>query len=209
MEGTDQELENHSNKSSQGNSNASKNEDLKQKSELATEAEENNERSTEGSVEQIDKEEIEKYKAEAKENYEKYLRCVAELENLKRRSTKEKSDIRQFATENLLKDMLPVLDSFEKGLFPTTSQLEHEHPSNDFVSGMCLVQKQLLETLEKHGLEKISAKGEAFDPNFHQAVQKLETEDTDIETVKEEYATGYTLHGRLLRPSMVCVQVPK
>ena len=133
---------------------------------------------------------------------DRYLRQAADIENMRRRQEKERSDLLKYASEKLLQDLLPVLDSFEKALQSTEGQ------SNPVIDGVKMVQKQFSTVLEQHGLKPLQAKGLAFDPNVHQAIQRLE-DDVDEDTVKEEFQKGYTLNGRLVRPSMVSVSVPK
>lgn len=152
-------------------------------------------------------EQILQAKEEAAENYDKFLRTTAEFENFRRRTEKERSDLLRFGAERLMKDMLPVLDSFEQAL--PKDGIQSDYNSEEFLKGMQLVWKQLSEVMLKNGLEPIQAKGALFDPNFHQGIQRVESSEVDQEMVGEEYAKGYQLHDRLLRPSMVSVKVPK
>ena len=101
--------------------------------------------------------------------------------------------------------MIPVLDSFDKAL-PTSSSLSGEVAK--FQEGMTMVYKLFLAALAKHGLEPVEAVGKLFDPNFHQAIQRIESGDVTEEIVATEFMKGYALHGRLLRPAMVSVKVP-
>ncbi len=158
------------------------------------------------SAEPID-EEVEKWKEEADKNYQKVLRLSADMENLRKRVEKEKADLAKYGQEKLLKDLLPVLDSFEKAL------PEADHSADSavaaFAEGAHLVKKQLLEVLEKHGFEEVAGeKGDTFDPNLHQAIQRIESADVSDEVLHEVYAKGYSLHGRLVRAAMVSVLVP-
>jgi molecular chaperone GrpE len=157
--------------------------------------------------------EIKEAKKEAEANYDKYLRSLADLENSKRRAEKDKSEMLKYALENVLKDLLPVLDSFDKAM----AFVHHANNNDDadgapdwraFYQGVELVKKQLLETVSQHGLVPIVAQGAKFDPHLHQAIKKVDSGDVDEETVLEEYSRGYTLHGRLLRPAMVSVALP-
>ena len=141
---------------------------------------------------------------------DKYVRTVAEMENMRRRMDRERGDLVKYALENILKDLLPTLDSLEKALPDANSPQEGSvtPAESGYYTGMLMVKKQLLEVLRKHGLEAIQAKGEVFDPNLHQAIQRVESKEVDKDIVGDEYAKGYTLHGRLLRPSMVSVLSP-
>ena len=95
---------------------------------------------------------------------------------------------------------MPVLDSFEKAF-------EGKSEAEAFRKGIDLVRKQFLEVMDRHGLSPISALGEPFDPNWHQALSRAESETHKPDTIKEEFVKGYRLHDRLLRPSMVAVAI--
>ena len=141
-------------------------------------------------------EELEKTKEEAAENYDKYLRTSAELENYKRRAIKERADAINYGNERLIKDILPIVDGLERAL-------DHAYNSEDFdafVEGLRLIYDKLLVSLEKHGVERIDAAGKDFDPNFHEAMLQVETEEYENNKIVEELEKGYLLNGRLLRP---------
>lgn len=141
-------------------------------------------------------EKLEKTKKEAAENYDKYLRISAELENYKRRAIKERADAINYGNERLIKDILPIVDSLERAL-------DHAYNSEDFdafVEGLRLIYDNLLVSLEKQGVERIDAAGEDFDPNFHEAMLQVETEEYENNKIVEELEKGYLLNGRLLRP---------
>ncbi|MBP9709349.1 MAG: nucleotide exchange factor GrpE [Oligoflexales bacterium] len=156
-----------------------------------------------------DESEISSLKLELEEYKDKYLRAVAEFENIRRRAERERSELLKYGAEKLLKDIVPALDSFEKALSEIQAEAKGNSSHESLNEGIALVYKQVIEILRMNGLEAIQAIGSRFDPNLHQAIQKIEEEGVEHETVKEQYATGYTLHGRLLRPSMVSVIVPK
>jgi len=140
--------------------------------------------------------ELEKTKEEAAENYDKYLRTSAELENYKRRAIKERADAINYGNERLIKDILPIVDGLERAL-------DHACNSEDFdafVEGLRLIYDKLLVSLEKHGVERIDAAGKDFDPNFHEAMLQVETEEYENNKIVEELEKGYLLNGRLLRP---------
>jgi len=137
---------------------------------------------------------------EAKDNYERYLRAVAELDNHKKRAARDKADILKYGKEDLVKDILPFLDSLDRAL-------EHADASDAqaFKSGIALIQDQLLCCLKKHGVEKIESAGVNFDPNFHEALMQMDSADHQDNQVVSEMEKGYLLNGRLIRPSRVCV----
>ncbi|MBN1381702.1 MAG: nucleotide exchange factor GrpE [Deltaproteobacteria bacterium] len=138
---------------------------------------------------------------EAAENYDKYLRAVAELENYRKRAQREKADSIKYGNENLIRDILPHIDSLERAL-------EHADASENFEAfkeGLKLVREQLLGCLEKHGVEKIDACGKEFDPNVHEAMLQVENDAHEHNRVVDELETGYLLHGRLLRPAKVSI----
>ncbi len=137
---------------------------------------------------------------EAQDNYERYLRAVAELDNNKKRAAREKTDIIKYGKEDLIKDILPFLDSLDRAL-------EHTD-SNDvkaFKDGIVLIQEQLLCCLKKHGVERIESAGADFDPNFHEALMQMDSANHQDNQVVSEMEKGYLLNGRLIRPSRVCV----
>jgi molecular chaperone GrpE len=145
------------------------------------------------------KSKLEETEKEAAANYDKYLRAIADLENYKKRAVKEKADIIKFGKEDIIRDILPFMDSIDRAL---------EHDNGDiqaFKDGVALIQDQLLCCLKKHGVEKIEAAGQDFDPNFHEALMQMESDQHEDNKVVSEMEKGYLLNGRLLRPSRVCV----
>lgn len=148
-------------------------------------------------------EEAERYK-------DMYLRVVAEMDNLKKRSERERTELLKFGQENILKDFLPIMDSFEKALQGSEDHGAALIPDSlkSYLDGMRLVYHQLQDILQRHGLSAVKAEGERFDPTLHQAIQKIEDQLCEQEMVAAEFQRGYLLHGRLLRPAMVSVRVP-
>jgi len=147
------------------------------------------------------KAELELKEKEVAQNYDNYLRALADLENYKKRASREKSDLIKFGNENLLRDILPIMDSLDRALETATK-------SNDFDSfreGLKLVRDQLLCCLEKYGVEPIPACGQDFDPHMHEAMLEVESDQHEDRKVVDEYERGYLLKGRLLRPSKVSV----
>jgi molecular chaperone GrpE len=137
----------------------------------------------------------------AAENYDKYVRAVAELDNYRKRAAREKADAIQYGNENLLRDILPLVDGMDRAL-------EHACNSEDFDAfrkGLKLLQGQLLGCLQKHGVEMIDAAGKDFDPHIHEAMMQVESAEHEDSQVVGEFERGYLLNGRLLRPAKVSV----
>jgi molecular chaperone GrpE len=138
---------------------------------------------------------------EARQNHERWLRERADLENLKKRASRERAETVRFANENLLKDLLPVVDNLERAV-------EHAQGGGNgqpLVEGVALVLKALLDVLERHGVTRIAAKGAPFDPAHHEAVAHVESGEHEPNSVVEEHQGGYLLNERLLRPALVSV----
>jgi len=142
--------------------------------------------------------ELQKLKSERDALLDRLARAQAEFENARRRAAKEQQDFRDFATSDAIKSLLPVIDSFERAL-----QVKSE--GGEFRSGIELIYKQLQDALAKLGVHAIPAKGEPFDPRFHEAIEMVETTDAPDHTVFDELQRGYKFKDRLLRPAMVRV----
>lgn len=143
-------------------------------------------------------------KQERDELKDKYIRKLAEMDNLRKRVEREKSEFQSFALNDVLRDILVVVDNFARALAGPAGQ-----DGKSFQDGMELIHKQLADFLIKKGVTPIEAKGRIFDPTLHQAFDSEEAEDVQEPTVVEEMQKGYLLHGRLLRPALVKVRVPK
>ena len=137
----------------------------------------------------------------ADENYDLYMRSLAEIENLKKRYQKDKSDLIKFSNESLVKQLLGVIDNLEKAV----SAIKEENTVDALREGVALTLKGLMDTLEKAGLETVEAAGRPFDPNFHEAISELEDHTAEPGTVLQELQKGYILNDRLIRPAMVIV----
>ena len=138
---------------------------------------------------------------EAKDNYDRYLRLSAELDNYKKRAEKEKSEAYKFAIGNLLKELLPVMDNLERAM-------EHGRETEDpkaLLEGVEMTYKGFWSVLEKHGVTQVEALGEEFDPNHHEAVMVQEDAQKPPGVVIGQLQKGYRLHKRLVRPAMVVV----
>lgn len=154
-------------------------------------------------VEEVsEKEETEEVKQESGEKEEdadtRYMRLMADFQNYKKRVEKEKKDLYSYANEQLITELLEVLDNFERAL-------EQEVETEGFKEGMEMIFKQMTGVLEKSGLKEIPALGEEFDPNFHNAVMTEETDAYESGKVSGVMQKGYTLNGKVIRPSMVKV----
>lgn len=140
-----------------------------------------------------------KYEAELAEKENRYLRLQADFENFRRRTRQEKEELAAVVTQNLLKDLLPFLDNFERALAAENSDAE------SLRAGVEMMYNQLVEALKKEGLEYIETKDKPFDPNFHQAVMRVEDSDKEDGAIVAELQKGYMVKGRVIRPSMVQV----
>ena len=133
------------------------------------------------------------------EKKDRLLRLQADFDNFRRRSAKEREEISAVVTQNFCKDMLPLLDNFERAMAAETKDVEA------FQKGVEMIFTQFQEILKKNGLEHIEAVGHKFDPNFHQAVMRVEDPEKEDDTVAQELQKGYMVKGRVIRPSMVQV----
>ena len=130
----------------------------------------------------------------------KYVRLMAEFQNYKKRVAKEKSDIHSYANEKIVTELLEVLDNFERAL-----SADNSTDVEGYTQGMKLIFDQLLGVLTKSGLVEVKALGEEFDPNMHNAVMTADSEEYDSNKVCSVLQKGYTLNGKVIRPSMVTV----
>ena len=129
---------------------------------------------------------------------DRLARLQAEFDNARKRSLREQQDFKEYALADALKSLLPIVDSFDRALASADG-------ASEFVNGVQLINRQFHDTLAKLGLQPIEAKGQPFDPNLHQAVQMVETDEVDDHHVIDELQRGYKLKDRLLRPAMVRV----
>ena len=143
---------------------------------------------------------LEAKEKEAQDNYDRFLRLSAEFENFKKRMEKEKNDAYKFGTENLIKELLPVLDNLERAI----DHGEAKDPQG-LLEGVDMTLKGFLTALEKIGVSPVDASGKEFDPNLHEAVMVQEDAHHPAGTVLTQLQKGYTLHSRLIRPAMVVV----
>jgi len=136
-----------------------------------------------------------------KEEHDRFLRAVADLDNYKKRSAREREEMQKFAVEKLLKDLFPVVDNLDRALAAA--------PEGDPLSGgVKLVLKGLEEALARHGVKSFQALGEPFDPRLHEAIMAVPAGDKPPGTVVLQHGRGFTLHERLVRPALVGVSAP-
>jgi molecular chaperone GrpE len=131
---------------------------------------------------------------------DRLLRTLADFDNFRRRAERDRSEYVQFAAMEMVRDLIPILDDFRRAVKVETADKE-------YAKGIDLIDQRLFETLKKAGLEPIEATGKRFDPNLHQAVDRVESEEFPDQTVLEEYQSGYNFKGKLMRPAMVKVAV--
>jgi molecular chaperone GrpE len=152
------------------------------------------------------REQLEAKEREANDNYDRYLRQVAELENFRKRANREKDEAIRFANEALVKDLLPVVDNLERAV----AHAKDGGNGKPLVEGVEMVLRGFFDTLAKHGVVPIAAVGQRFDPEKHEAMAQIESGTFEPNTVVEEYHKGYLLRDRLLRPALVSVaKTPK
>jgi molecular chaperone GrpE len=145
------------------------------------------------------KAELEQSQKDVSENADRVKRLQADFDNFRRRTRQEKEELSTFVVQGLIKDLLPLLDNLERAISVETAD------ETSLREGVSMIYKQFFAALEKNGLESIKAVGEKFDPNFHQAIMRVEDADKEDDIVAEELQKGYSVHGRVIRPSMVKV----
>lgn len=148
--------------------------------------------------------EMEKAREAAKANQEQYLRTLAEMENLRKRTQREKEELAKFANENILREILPVIDNLERAV-EHAEQSEMGETGVGLLEGVQMTLTQFSQVLDRFGVVPVDALGEPFDPAFHQAMGQLETDEVPVNCVAQQMQKGYQLHDRLLRPAMVMV----
>jgi molecular chaperone GrpE len=147
-------------------------------------------------------EELESLRQEYERLRDSYVRKLAEFDNYRKRQEREMAEFRKLASAELVRDLLPVMDNLERALAVTSAD------AGGLREGVELVLRQLRDALTKHGVELLNPLGEAFDPAFHEAVQRRETNEVVENTIVEVLQKGFLMHGRLLRAAMVVVAVP-
>ena len=138
-------------------------------------------------------------KKETEDYKDKWLRALAEYENLKKRFAKEKTEFLQFANEGLLLELLPIIDDFDRAY---DAAKQHKH-GEVFSKGVEMILNKLHQLLKQNDVEKVKTVGEKFDPHMHEALMAVETEEYPEDTIAEEVSPGYSLNGKLIRAAKV------
>ena len=147
--------------------------------------------------------ELDQLRSDADESRDKYLRTLADFDNFRKRQREETARLVSCGREELIQKLLPVIDNFRRAL----ESAEAGHSYDALVEGAALTLRQMTEMLVKEGVEPIEAAGKQFDPELHEAMMTVETDEYPDHTVIDEFETGYTLNGKVLRPARVRVAV--
>ncbi|MBB3108964.1 molecular chaperone GrpE [Paenibacillus phyllosphaerae] len=137
----------------------------------------------------------------AEENQQRYLRAQADFDNFRRRTQKEKEELAQYASMKLITQLLPVVDNFGRAL----EAAKNGGDTESFSKGVDMIFRQLEQVLDQEGLKAMDTVGQPFNPDFHQAIMQVESDDHEEGVVVEEVQKGYTLKDKVLRPAMVKV----
>jgi len=148
--------------------------------------------------------ELEKARAKLRETHDRLLRTAADFENFKKRAAREREQYVARAGENVLRDILPALDNMDRAM-------QHKDAAADptaLVEGLAMIHKQFIDALARHGVTPFDAVGQKFDPALHEAIQQATSAEHPPGTVVSEFARGYMMGGKLLRPALVVVAAP-
>ncbi len=162
-------------------------------------------------VERIDEleDEVDRLREERDQMKDKMMRAAADLENFRKRAEREKEELRKYGAKDVILELLPAIDNLERALQHGKEDADEEDDAPDrgesIVDGVDMTLRQLHTALEKHGIEVFDAEGERFDPELHEAMQQVETDEHPPGTVVEQFQRGYTIKDRLLRPALVAV----
>ena len=174
----------------------SENENLEQNSTVTNDTDADNEKQNE--LEENLRDEIEQLRDEK-------LRLLADMENLRKRSDRDRMDSIRYGNINFARDILSLGDNLSRALDAIPKDAEKTETITNLINGLRMVQREFTSILEKHGIKKIEALNQRFDHNFHQAMMEIESEEVEEGIVIQEIQSGYNMHDRLLRPSMVGV----
>ncbi|WP_168119319.1 nucleotide exchange factor GrpE [Paenibacillus sp. HB172176] len=138
---------------------------------------------------------------QAEESQQRYLRAQADFDNFRRRTVKEKEELGQYASMKLISQLLPVVDNFERAITASAANKDYD----SLAKGVDMIFRQVVQTLEQEGLKAMEVVGEPFNPEFHQAIMQVESEEHEEGIIVEEVQKGYILKEKVLRPAMVKV----
>lgn len=144
----------------------------------------------------------EELKAQVDEYKDKYLRALAEMDNMRKRQQRQHEEVVKYGKEAVLKDFLLVYDALEKSIVTARDLYPDDEP---FITGLQMIERLLLDTLKRHGVEPIQTQDAAFDPRYHEAMMQVSREDLAAGTVVDEVEKGFMLNDRVLRPAKVTV----
>lgn len=148
--------------------------------------------------------ELEALKEENADLKDRLLRAAAEMENLRRRTERDKSDTAKFAVSNFARDTLTIADNIARAIAHVPEEAAEEDPAlKSFLDGMKVTERELMNVMERHGIARLDPKGERFDPNKHQAMFEVDDKDVAEGTIVEVVQAGYVIADRILRPAMV------
>ncbi|UPK42351.1 nucleotide exchange factor GrpE [Paenibacillus pabuli] len=148
-----------------------------------------------------EQDEIARLKAEAEENQQRFVRAQADFDNFRRRTQKEKEELAKYASMKLVTELVPVIDNFERAMATVPEGTEVE----SFSKGIQMIFRQLETVLNNEGLTAMDSVGQPFNPEFHQAIMSVESDEYEEGIVVEEVQKGYMLKDKVLRPAMVKV----
>ncbi|WP_243734890.1 nucleotide exchange factor GrpE [Paenibacillus turpanensis] len=155
----------------------------------------------EAGTESPEQQEIKRLQQQADENYQRYLRTQADFDNFRRRTRQEKEDFAKYASQKLIEQLLPVVDNFERAV--TVSK--NGGDTDSLLKGIEMIFRQMEQLLDNEGVKAIESIGQPFNPEVHQAVMTVETDEHEAGTVVEELQKGYMLKDKVIRPAMVKV----
>ncbi|MCP3772594.1 nucleotide exchange factor GrpE [Paenibacillus sp. MZ04-78.2] len=145
--------------------------------------------------------EVEELKKQAEENHQRFLRAQADFDNFRRRTQKEKEEFAKYASFKLIEQLLPVVDNFDRALAASKDSSDYEA----LTKGIDMIFRQLEQVLTSEGLQKMEAVGQPFNPEYHQAIMQVESDEYEEGIVVEEVQAGYLLKDKVIRPAMVKV----
>jgi molecular chaperone GrpE len=149
----------------------------------------------------VDEPEVSNLEAQISELRESSIRTMADFDNFRKRAERERAEERRYAASDVLKEFIKIIDNLERAV-------SSEGPEDDFRTGVELILRQMHDLLRQSGVSRVEALGKEFDPRYHEAVSKHESEEVTTPTVSREMQPGYLLQDRLLRPAIVQVAMP-